>query len=90
MKKLSLILLGLMLLTSAIAQQVVVTFSGKNYLTDEYVQLTRIEIQNKTKVNFGKLTFSETEQTKEPTPIPSADAPARATSQILTDLRQIT
>lgn len=60
MKKLSLILLGLMLLTSAIAQQVVVTFSGKNYLTDEYVQLTRIEIQNKTKGWSETLTYPDT------------------------------
>ncbi|MBO4481096.1 MAG: T9SS type A sorting domain-containing protein [Bacteroidales bacterium] len=49
-----------MLLTSAVAQQVVLTFKGQDYLTEKYIQLSRIEIENKTKEWNETLNYPDT------------------------------
>ncbi len=48
------------LLATSVAQQVVVTFSGREYLTEEHLQLSRIVIQNKTRGWSETLTYPDT------------------------------
>lgn len=60
MKKISLFILSITLFATSVAQQVVVTFSGREYLTEEHLQLSRIVIQNKTRGWSETLTYPDT------------------------------